>query len=91
MTPQYCIVNECLVLLKQVDMQPIKKLRIEIQLMQMKRVLLDDNFPLESCKDPLREVLFDIRRIRKGEHDTDTVSSLMERMGRIMNLPRCEG
>jgi len=71
-------------------MPPIKKLRIEIQLMQMKRVLLDENFPLESCRDPLREVLSDIRKIRKGEHDMGTVSSLMERMGRIMNLPRCD-
>ena len=91
MTPQYSIVNECLVLLKEVDMQPIKKLRIEIQLMQMKRLLLDENFPVESCGDTLREVLSDIRKIRKGEHDTDTVGSLMGRMGRIMNLPRCEG
>lgn len=54
----------------------------------MKRLLLDENFPVESCEDTLLKVLSDIRKIHKGEHDTDTVSSLMKRVGRIMNLPQ---
>lgn len=90
MTSQYFIVNECLALLKQADMPSIKKLRIEIQLIQMKRLLLRDDFPAESCEETLREVLIDIRKIRKGEHNSDTFSSLMGRMGLILNLPGWE-
>jgi len=45
MIPQYRIVNECLPLLKQTEIPIITKLRIEIQLMQQKRLLLDADNP----------------------------------------------
>jgi len=90
MTPQCFIVNECLALLKQADMPPIKKLRIEIQLIQMKRLLLRNDFPAESCEDILREMLSELRRVGKGEHDADTVSTLIRYMGRFVNMPKCQ-
>lgn len=90
MTAQYSLVNQCLALLKQADMQPIKKLRIEIQLIQMKRLLLNEDALVESCEDTLLEVLSDIGRIRKGEHDQDIVGSLMGRLGHLLDVPKGE-
>jgi len=85
MIPQYRIVNECLPLLKQAEIPSIKKLRIEIQLIQLKRLLLHESGPDWSCdQETLSEVLSDLRKIRDGECGVDAVSDLTKRLGGII-------
>ena len=50
MDHQYSIINQCLQLLKQSDMPTIKKLRVEIQLIQMKRLLLNEAIPKDEVR-----------------------------------------
>lgn len=42
MEKEYLIINECLAAVRQSDLQIVKKLRLEIKLIQVKRLLLDD-------------------------------------------------
>jgi len=86
MIPQYRIVNECLPLLKQAEIPSIKKLRIEIQLIQLKRLLLHEGGPDWYCdEDTLSDVLCDLRKIRDGEGAVDAVSHLTKRLGGIID------
>lgn len=91
MDHQYSIINQCLQLLKQSDMPTIKKLRVEIQLIQMKRLLLNDNLTNEivrsSCGDDVFEgLLSQMRRICGGGYEGEALSDLMERIGGMLNV-----
>jgi len=92
MIPQYRIVNECLPLLKQTEIPNIKKLRIEIQLMQLKRLLLHADNPDGCCnQDTLSALLCDLRKIRDGGCGVDAVSDVTKRLGGIIgNFPAAE-
>ena len=91
MDHQYSIINQCLQLLKQSDMPTIKKLRVEIQLIQMKRLLLNDNltndFVRRSCGDDVFEgLLSQMRRICGGGYEGEALSDLMERIGGMLTV-----
>lgn len=86
---QYSIINQCLQLLKQSDMPTIKKLRVEIQLIQMKRLLLNEAIPKEAengtCgEDEFEGLLTQMRRICGGNYEGEALSSLMDRIGGML-------
>jgi hypothetical protein len=89
MDNQYRIINQCLQLLKQSEMPTIKKLRVEIQLIQMKRLLLNDALPAEvkcgSCgEDVFEGLLSQMRGICAGSNDGDALADLMKRIGGML-------
>jgi hypothetical protein len=91
MDNQYRIINQCLQLLKQSDMPTIKKLRVEIQLIQMKRLLLNDALPNEvkcgSCGEEVFEgLLSQMRGICGGTNNTEELGELMERIGGMLAI-----
>ena len=90
MDHQYSIVNQCLQLLKQSDMPTIKKLRVEILLIQMKRLLLNDEVPEEvmcrSCGDDVFEGLLCQMRGICGENcEGEALADLMNNIGGMLN------
>ena len=91
MDNQYRIINQCLQLLKQSEMPTIKKLRVEIQLIQMKRLLLNDSLPYEvksgSCgEDVFEGLLSQMRGICGGTCDGEDLAQLMERIGGMLTI-----
>ena len=89
MDHQYSIINQCLQLLKQSDMPTIKKLRVEIQLIQMKRLLLNDNLSNEIMHDSCGEDLFEgllcqMRTICGDGGQGEALADLMERIGGML-------
>jgi hypothetical protein len=91
MDNQYRIINQCLQLLKQSEMPTIKKLRVEIQLIQMKRLLLNDALPNEvrcgSCgEDVFEGLLSQMRGICAGSCDGDALADLMSRIGGMLTI-----
>ncbi|HBA86735.1 MAG TPA: hypothetical protein DCZ75_01770 [Geobacter sp.] len=91
MDHQYSIINQCLQLLKQSDMPTIKKLRVEIQLIQMKRLLLNDNLSSEMMRGCCGEDVFEgllgqMRRICGGGYEGEALTDLMERIGGMLNI-----
>ncbi|GFO54650.1 hypothetical protein GMSM_16570 [Geomonas sp. Red276] len=86
---QYSIINQCLQLLKQSDMPTIKKLRVEIQLIQMKRLLLNEAIPKEAesgvcSEDKFEGLLSQMRRICGGNYEGEALTSLMDRIGDML-------
>ena len=86
---QYSIINQCLQLLKQSDMPTIKKLRVEIQLIQMKRLLLNEAMPKATDNGPCGEgefegLLSQMRRICGGNCEGEALTSLMDRIGGML-------
>lgn len=92
MTPQYRIINQCLQLLNQSEIPDLYQLRVEIQLIQLKRLLLDEHRPVWACsEETLHEVLCEFRKIRDGECAVDAVSDLIKRLGSIIaEFSTCE-
>ena len=91
MDNQYRIINQCLALLKQSEMQTIKKLRVEIQLIQMKRLLLNDALPTEvkcgSCgEDVFEGLLSQMKGICGGNCDGEALTQLMDRIGGMLTM-----
>ena len=91
MDNQYRIINQCLQLLKQSEMPTIKKLRVEIQLIQMKRLLLNDSLPNEvkcgSCgEDVFEGLLNQMKGICGNGCDGDALTQLMERIGGMLTI-----
>lgn len=91
MDNQYRIINQCLHLLKQSEMPTIKKLRVEIQLIQMKRLLLNDALPNEikcgSCgEDVFEGLLNQMRGICGGRCDGESLGELMDRISGILSI-----
>lgn len=90
MEHHYSIINQCLQLLKQSDLPTIKKLRVEIQLIQMKRLLLNDALTAEMMSDSCGEEVFEgllnqMRRISRGSAEGDALADLMKRIGGALN------
>jgi len=91
MDNQYRIVNQCLQLLKQSDLPTIKKLRVEIQLIQMKRLLLNDGISKEvrngSCGDDVFVgLLCEMQKICDGNADGEVLAELMDRMAGMLSV-----
>lgn len=91
MDTQYRIINQCLQLLKQSEIPTIKKLRVEIQLIQMKRLLLNDSLPNEvkcgSCGEEVFEgLLHQMRGICSGSCDGEALTQLMDRIGGMLTI-----
>ena len=89
MDRQYSIINQCLTLLRQSEMPTIKKLRVEIQLIQMKRLLLNDALTNEvkcgSCgEDVFEGLLSQMRGICGGTSDGEALAQLMDRIGGML-------
>jgi hypothetical protein len=91
MENQYSIINQCLQLLKQSDLPTIKKLRVEIQLIQMKRLLLNDALTSEIMSDSCGEEVFEgllnqMRRISRGSTEAEALADLMSRIGGMLSM-----
>lgn len=91
MDQQYGIINQCLQLLKQSDMPTIKRLRVEIQLIQMKRLLLNEAIPTEiksgPCgKDVFEGLLGQMRKICGGSCEGEVLHDLMDRIGGMLTV-----
>jgi hypothetical protein len=84
----YIIINQCLQLLKLSDIPTIKKLRVEIQLIQMKRLLVNDsisNDPKREYGEDVFEVLLcQMRRISEGSCEGNDLVDLMNRIGGML-------
>lgn len=86
---EYKRVNQCIELLKETHLPTIKKLRVEIQLIQMKRLLLADEVPTESrcgsCGQPLFDGLMDqMGKICGGNFDGETLTEQVERLSWLL-------
>jgi hypothetical protein len=91
MDHQYGIINQCLQLLKQSDMPTIKRLRVEIQLIQMKRLLLNEAISNDvKCgpcgKDVFEGLLSQMRHICGGSCEGEVLHDLMERIGGMLTV-----
>jgi hypothetical protein len=94
MDSQYSIINQCLQLLTQSDMPTIKKLRVEIQLLQMKRLLLNDAISNEihcgTCGEEFEGLLSLMRRICgggwEGGGEGNALPELMDRLGGMLTV-----
>ena len=93
MDSQYSIINQCLHLLKQSNIPTINRLRVEIQLIQMKRLLLNDAAdPGGSCtfcgEEPFRDLLSDMRRVCGGGCEGEALAELTERINGMLAMLR---
>jgi len=91
MDQQYGVINQCLQLLKRSDLPTIKKLRVEIQLIQLKRLLLNDaissEIMLSSCGNDMFEgLLCQMRTISSGSAKADALSELMNQISGMLTL-----
>lgn len=91
MDQQYGIINQCIQLLKQSDMPTIKRLRVEIQLIQMKRLLLNEAISRDVMSGPCGKDVFDgllnqMRKICGGSCEGETLRELMDRIGGMLHV-----
>jgi hypothetical protein len=92
MDHQYSIINQCLQLLKQSDMPTIKRLRVEIQLIQMKRLLLNEAIAKEVKYGPCGTDVFEgllgqMRGICGSQGgEGDGLADLMSRIGGMLTV-----
>ena len=89
MNREYSITNQCLQLLKQSNLPTIMRLRVEIRLIQMKKLLLNDALTYEvksedSGEDVFEGLLGHMRRICGGNSEGDALAALMERLGGML-------
>lgn len=89
MEQQFGIINQCLHLLKQSDLPAIKKLRTEIQLIQVKRLLLKDGLSNDMKCGPGGEDMFDgllcqMRKMCGSNCDHDALTEVMDRIGGVI-------
>ena len=89
MNEQYELTNQCLLLLEQSEMPSIEKLQIEIQLIKMKRLLLNENIPSEVkhrvCGERVfQELLCQIRGICQGSCEENPFVHLSDRIGGML-------
>lgn len=89
MTPEYSIVNSCLQLLKQSDWSTIKKLQVEINLIKIKRHLLDENLPVavkggSYSEAVFKELLCQMNAIRDAEWGNDQFNPLLHSLNTII-------
>jgi hypothetical protein len=80
----YSVINQCLLILKQSDLPITKKLHVEIQLIQMKRLLLNDAIPREGApcrcceEDMFKELLRQMQMVCKGDIEGGPLADLMD-------------
>lgn len=88
MEHQFGIINQCLQLLKQSDVPAIKKLRAEIQLIQVKRLLLKDGLSEElkssSGKDMFEGLLAQMRAMCGSNCDHEALTGVMNSIGGVI-------
>ncbi len=89
MDQQYAIVNHCLQLTKQSDIPTRAKLRVEISLLQMKRLLLDDTLPQEArhgacCVSEFEDLLCHMRRIYGRDYQDGNVEEILDRIDALL-------
>ena len=90
MDEQYKLTNQCLLLLNQSEMPNIEKLPIEIQLIKIKRLLLNDALPSDiksgRCgQKAFEELLCQIRGVCSGTGEEDSFLQLNEQIGLLLN------
>jgi hypothetical protein len=86
---RYSIVSQCMQLLKKSQMPTIKKLRVEILLIQLKRLLLDYDLDKEPkigpCgEDAFEELLNQMHSICSEDYESEKISELMAKMGSVV-------
>lgn len=91
MDQQYSVINQCLQLLKRCDLPTIKKLRVEIQLIQLKRLLLNDAISSEillssSGEEMFQGLLCQMQTINSGSAKADALSELMNQLSGMLTL-----
>lgn len=89
MDPSYIILNECLQILGQSEVTHIKKLRIEIQLIQLKRLLLKDDLPKDVISqkcgtNALSNLRSEMKNISSTKGGGDGVHNVMESLNSII-------
>jgi hypothetical protein len=89
MDPRYSIVNQCLQLLKQSRIPTTKKLRVEIQLFQMKRLLLNDAIP-KNYRSPGGEgfegLLGKMQGLCEGNDEFNQLNEVMDHIGGMLSV-----
>ncbi|MBJ6751380.1 hypothetical protein [Geomonas anaerohicana] len=87
MSPQYQVIKQCMQLLKESNISAVKKLRLEIQFMQLLRVMLNQDLTEDvrgvCSKDAFDQLHLEVRALR---HDgrSENVNELMEHIGNIL-------
>lgn len=88
MSPQYLAARQCLDLLKQCPFSSLKKLRLEIQFVQLIRLLLQDDLTGSEIGPCSRESFDGVYRrmvlIRHRCSRRDAINSVMEQVGGIL-------
>lgn len=88
MSPQYHVAKLCLQMLKGSEMPTRKKLRLEVQLIQLLRLLLSEDLActvVGPCsKKAFDELLEEVTAIREKRGMPGDINSAMERLGGIL-------
>ena len=80
------VLNQCIQLVKLSEIPAIDKLQAVINLIQVKRLLLDAGMPDDLCsEESLYEVLCDIKKIYKDGYEVNAVSALVNRLSRTID------
>ncbi|HBA87233.1 MAG TPA: hypothetical protein DCZ75_04370 [Geobacter sp.] len=88
MNPQYSTVNQCLQLLNQSDIPLTNKRRVELRLIQMKRLLLNDQSETKfelSINDMFYEVHCKMQKICNRGCNEDMLCELMLRLDGLLS------
>jgi hypothetical protein len=91
MEHEYSVINECLCVLKQSNLPTLNKLRLEIQLYQVKTLLLKDAISKElkcgTCGEGVFEgLLCQMRRICDGSSEVDALADLTEHIRGVLTV-----
>lgn len=91
MDQQYSVINQCLQLLKRCDLPTIKKLRVEIQLIQLKRLLLNEAISSEILlssggEEMFQGLLYQMQTINSGSAKADALAELMNQLSGMLTL-----
>ena len=89
MNHQYRVLTHCMKLLQQSNVSELKKLRVAFQMVQLKRLLLNDSLPEEVAGGPCSAEVFDgllaeMSCISRGEARQDAVDDLLLRLDEVL-------
>ena len=94
MDRQYCAINECLRLVRESHLPTCKRLRAEIRLIQIKRLLLNDSISHSIRSDAFSEGVFEdllssIRTTCSRDGDHDDLTGLIDDVGTMLATLDC--
>jgi hypothetical protein len=91
MSPQYLVAKQCLQLLKEINLSCTKKLRLEIQLIQLLRLLLQEDVTATEAgpcsKEAFDELYQSVCAMHRHHHAShDAITAITERLGGILAI-----